>query len=127
MAEGYKRPRISLRSAVRQNLDYGEEHCDRCQEYVLGSREDRKASSDGVSNLRSQRFRVEERPVSAASPKIGEDDHTCNRGVRTPKRGECVPLELHYSQKNRQVCGAEDYHRPYFREKQRTARCNHIQ
>src|ERR1700745_4476937 len=44
-----------------------------------------------------------------------------------PQRGEGVPLELHYNQENRQVRRTEDYHRPYFREKQRTARCHHIQ
>src|ERR1019366_7757767 len=31
---------------------------------------------------------VEKRPVSAASPEVGKDDHTCDRRVRTPQRGE---------------------------------------
>jgi hypothetical protein len=32
-------------SAVHQNPDCGEEHCDRCQKYVRRSREHRKANS----------------------------------------------------------------------------------
>src|ERR1700722_1388121 len=72
-------------------------------------------------------LRVKERPVSAASPKVNEDDHTCDRRVRTPQRRKGIPLHRHYNQDNRQVCRAEDYHRPHLREKQRTARCNHIQ
>ena len=27
---------------------------------------------------------IQERPLSVASPEVGEDDHTCNRRVRTP-------------------------------------------
>ncbi len=63
--------------------------------------------------------------MSAASPEIREDDHTCDCRIRTPWRRERVAFELHYNQENRQVCHAEDYHRPDLREKQRTARCNH--
>ena len=80
-----------------------------------------------ASNWRSERFRVEKRPIPAASPKVSEDDHTRYCRVCTPQRGEGVPFELHYNQENRQVRGTEDYHCPYFREKQRTARCYHIQ
>ncbi len=72
-------------------------------------------------------LRVEEWPVSAASPEVREDDYACNRRVCAPQRGERAPLDLHDNQENRQVCRAEDYHCPYLREKQRTARCDHIQ
>src|SRR3984885_8603134 len=72
-------------------------------------------------------LRVEERSFSPASPEVGEDDHTCDRRVRTPQRGEGVPFKRQNNQENRQICGAEDYHCPDLRKKQRTARCDHIQ
>ena len=71
--------------------------------------------------------RVEKRPEPATFPEIGENDHACDGCVGTPERGEGIALDHHYNQENRQVCRAEDYHRPYFREKQRTAGCSHIQ
>lgn len=86
-----------------------------------------KLTPNGVSNRRSQRFRVEEWPLFAASPEAHKDDHTRDRRIRTPQRGERVPLDLHYNQENRQVCRAENYHHPYLREKKRTTRCNHIE
>lgn len=61
---------------------------------------------------------IQERPLSVASPEVGENDHTCNRRVRTPQRGECVSLDLHYNQQYRQVCRAEDYHHLDLRTKQ---------
>ena len=42
---------------------------------------------------RVERLRVQERSVSAASPEVGEDDHTCDRRVRAPQRGERVPFK----------------------------------
>src|ERR1700678_3306061 len=49
-------------------------------------------------------IRVEERPLSATSPKIYEDDHTGGGRIRTPQRRERIPLDLHHNQDNRQVC-----------------------
>ncbi len=75
----------------------------------------------------SQSLRVAEGPVLRASPEVGEDDHTCDRRVGTPERGERVALKRQDSQENNQVRRPEDYHRLDLREKQRTAGCNHVE
>ena len=72
-------------SAVRQNMDCGEEHYDWCQGYVPGSREHRKANSYGVSNRSSQGSRVAEWALFVAGPEVGEDDRTCDCRIRAPQ------------------------------------------
>jgi hypothetical protein len=72
-------------------------------------------------------LRVQERPLFDASPEISEDNHTSDRRIRTPQRGKCVTLELHYNQENHQVCRAENYHHLDLREKQRATGCNHVE
>src|SRR5208282_6872371 len=83
--------------------------------------------SEHTHEIKLALLRVEERPVAVASPEVAEDDHTSNCGVRTPQRGECVPLDLHHNQEDRQVCRAKDYHHLDLREKQRATGCNHIE
>src|ERR1700722_1834054 len=73
-----------------------------------------------------QRKRVAERPLAMTLPEVCEDNYACDRCVGTPQRSERVPLERHYSQENRQICGPEDYHRPDLRKKQGTARRNDV-
>src|ERR1700728_1982112 len=75
----------------------------------------------------SQCLRVAQRPLSAGSPEVGKDDHACDCSVRTPQRGKRIALDLHYNQQNRQVCRPEQYHGLDLREKQRTARRDHVQ
>src|SRR5579862_5397046 len=41
----------------------------------------RTATFYGASNRLPQRLRVGERPVSAASPEVDQDDHACDRRV----------------------------------------------
>jgi hypothetical protein len=36
--------------------------------------------------------------VSVAAPEVGENDHTSDRRICTPKRGERISLELHHDQ-----------------------------
>jgi len=46
----------------------------------------------GETELLVAWLRIEEGPVSLAAPEVGENDHTSDRRVCTPKRGECVSL-----------------------------------
>lgn len=62
-------------------------------------------------------MRVEERPVSAASPEVAKDDDTGDSRVRAPHRGKGISLDCVDNQENCQVCRSKDNHHPDLREK----------
>ena len=53
---------------------------------------------------------IAEGPFCAAFPKVDENDDARDGRVCAPQRGERVPLVLHDSQQDSQVCRPENYH-----------------